>query len=181
MTAKQGAQGTAVQGIRAFRERAANEVPELREALHVEADAEGFCRATRDGLRTHRKQHGLDQAQLGEAMGLTQSAVSRIERGSGDIGLKTLFRYARALGLKPYITFSPSAVSALGEVAAASPDTAVVAAVAAGLDHEQDRFFHSLSREMATHMNMMTAVVEQMRETEAGALEETAMSLAQQD
>jgi transcriptional regulator with XRE-family HTH domain len=53
-------------------------------------------------------QRKLDQHELGAAVGLTQSAISRIERSAGDIGLKSIYRYARALGLQPVVTFTPS-------------------------------------------------------------------------
>jgi transcriptional regulator with XRE-family HTH domain len=42
---------------------------------------------------------------------MSQSAVSRFEKGEGDIGLMTLCRYATSLGLQPAITFVPAASS----------------------------------------------------------------------
>ncbi|MCB2102624.1 MAG: helix-turn-helix transcriptional regulator [Rhodobacterales bacterium] len=114
----------AVAGVRALRDRLAEEVPEFGEAVRLGADAEAFCRAVRQALRAHRKNQHLEQGDLGERLDLSQSAVSRMERGQGDLGLKSVYRYARALGLQPIITFAPSAESIMagqvGEVDAES-------------------------------------------------------------
>jgi len=152
---------TAIQGIRAFRERAGREVPELRDALAGEADAQEFCRAVRDELRTHRKASGIDQATLASAMDLTQPAVSRIERGSGDMGLMTLFRYARALGLKPFLTLTQPSGAVIGDEEGA----------AARFDHEQDRLLQLLTRVTSSHMAKMAETFVEHREAQAGAEE----------
>lgn len=44
-----------------------------------------------------RQEAGLTQSQLAEAMGTTQSVISRIERGS-NISIETLDRYVAACG-----------------------------------------------------------------------------------
>jgi transcriptional regulator with XRE-family HTH domain len=59
-------------------------------------------------LGKQRKIKGLDQSTAGKSMDMSQSAVSKIETGEGDIGMKTIFRYARALGLHPVCVFMPA-------------------------------------------------------------------------
>lgn len=106
----------AVAGIRALRDRLAKESPGYALAVAFEREAEAFCQSVRGELRKRRKARSLDQRDLGELVGLTQSAISRIERSEGDIGLKSIYRYARALGLRPFIAFTPSAEDLLGGV-----------------------------------------------------------------
>src|SRR5690348_6062882 len=91
----------AVEGVRAMRHRLAQTLPDYRRAVEAEDNAEGFCRELRMSLRDQRKQMGIDQKSLAERLGMTQSAVSKIESGEGDVGVKTLFRYAHALELRP--------------------------------------------------------------------------------
>lgn len=49
---------------------------------------------------------GRNQTEVAEAMGTTQSAVSRIESAAGDIGISTLLRYGEAIDLTPADLFS---------------------------------------------------------------------------
>jgi transcriptional regulator with XRE-family HTH domain len=98
----------AVAGVRAFRRRLAETVPAYGEAVALENEAEAFCRELRLSLREQRKRAGLDQRALADRLDMTQSAVSKIESGEGDFGLKTLFRYAQALGLRPVCGFIPT-------------------------------------------------------------------------
>ena len=49
---------------------------------------------------TRRRELGLTQTSVAQAMGTTQSAVSDLEAGGTDARLSTLQRYARALGLR---------------------------------------------------------------------------------
>lgn len=46
-----------------------------------------------------RNRAGLNQKQLGQKMGVTQQAVSKIEQLDGDPRLSTLRRYANAVGV----------------------------------------------------------------------------------
>jgi ribosome-binding protein aMBF1 (putative translation factor) len=45
-----------------------------------------------------REKAGMTQAQVAKRMGTTQSVVARIESGQNPPNLKTLSRYARAVG-----------------------------------------------------------------------------------
>lgn len=98
----------AAAGVLALQDRLKNDVEGFAEALEFEGEAERYCQSIRAELRKHRIDQGLEQSQLGERMGLSQSAVSKLEKGEGDIGVKTLFRYADALGLHPVVLFSPA-------------------------------------------------------------------------
>jgi transcriptional regulator with XRE-family HTH domain len=104
-----------VRGIRAMRERLADAHQSFRAAVDDEAEAERFCQSLRDDLRTLRVKRELDQSSLAKELGMTQSAVSKLEKSAGDIGLKTVFRYARALGLRPVCVFVPSAEQLIKE------------------------------------------------------------------
>jgi transcriptional regulator with XRE-family HTH domain len=99
----------AVSGIRAMRDRLSKENPDMKAAIGIEAEAEQFCQEVRAGLRDERKKQGIDQSKLAESLDLTQSAISKIEGGQGDLGVKTVFRYAHALGLRPICIFVPTA------------------------------------------------------------------------
>ncbi|MEG3639283.1 helix-turn-helix domain-containing protein [Magnetococcus sp. PR-3] len=55
-----------------------------------------------------RAKAGLTQAEVAERMGTTQSVVARLEGGKTMPSMKTLFRYAKATGMKPEIHFVPA-------------------------------------------------------------------------
>jgi transcriptional regulator with XRE-family HTH domain len=150
----------AVRSLRAYRNRLAAEIPEFRQAVDVEAEAEAFCRSMREQLRDLRKSSGFDQAALGEKIGLTQSAVSRIERGTGDIGLKTLFRYARALGRKPFATFTVSAGSVVEEVKSLE-EAEAAKSKAAALDDEHERYLQTITRAAQDYFARHVAIVQE--------------------
>lgn len=50
-------------------------------------------------IRQERKKQGLTMAQLGEKMGISGSLVGRYERGEENPKIKTIERFANALGL----------------------------------------------------------------------------------
>jgi len=55
-------------------------------------------RALSDELVARRRELGLSQTEVAARMKTSQSAVARLESGSGDVRLSTLERYAAALG-----------------------------------------------------------------------------------
>ena len=57
-------------------------------------------------LKNARKAKGLVQMPLAGKIGTTQSAISRLEHGTGDLPLSTLRKLAAALGLRLDITLS---------------------------------------------------------------------------
>jgi transcriptional regulator with XRE-family HTH domain len=97
-----------LEGIAGLRVKLARGRPKFAAAVGKELQAEGFCQGIRAQLRTRRERLGLDQVAIATKLEIGQPSVSRIENGSGDIGLKTLFRYADAIGLKPVVLFVPS-------------------------------------------------------------------------
>jgi transcriptional regulator with XRE-family HTH domain len=101
-------EGKAVSAVRAMRNRLADESPAFKAAINAEAEAESFCREIRDDLRRQREAQKIEQGVLGKRLDMGQSAVSKIETGEGDIGVKTIFRHARALGLRPVCFFVPT-------------------------------------------------------------------------
>ncbi len=62
-------------------------------------------------LRVSRKSAGLTQAQLADKSGVTQSEISRIEKGRYSPRLSTLFSLARALNKDFVITGAQDPVS----------------------------------------------------------------------
>ena len=94
-------------GLKALHQRLAKENPAFADASAQEMRIDAFCAAVRQMLQNNRKEQSLQQEEIAERMDLTQSAVSKIENGHGDIGLRTLHRYASALGLRPVLSFVP--------------------------------------------------------------------------
>jgi len=105
----------AVAGVRGMRGRLARTIAGYGEAVEAEGHAESFCRELRQSLREQRKQMQLDQKTLAERLDMTQSAISKIESGEGDFGVKTLFRYAHALGLRPVFTYMAASSATASE------------------------------------------------------------------
>ncbi len=52
-------------------------------------------------IKEARKRVGISQAELARRVGLHQSGVSRIERGTRALSVARLRRFAAALGLSP--------------------------------------------------------------------------------
>jgi transcriptional regulator with XRE-family HTH domain len=89
--------------------------PEFWAAEAAERDAESLCAKVRKDLRDKRKSLRVEQATIAKKMDLSQSAISKIENGKGDIGLKTLYRYANALGQRPLFLFIPTHITSREE------------------------------------------------------------------
>jgi len=52
-------------------------------------------------LRSVRRQAGMTQIQMAEALGLGQSYVSKLERGANFVDLLLYIRWCQACGVKP--------------------------------------------------------------------------------
>jgi transcriptional regulator with XRE-family HTH domain len=85
--------------------------PKYVAAERSEEAAETFCYTIRKGLRDHRKALRIDQEHVAGHLNVTQSAISKLETGAGDLSLKTLYRFSEALGLRPVVNFVQSASS----------------------------------------------------------------------
>ena len=97
--------------LREIVRRTAATVPEFADALAEEEEHLTFCREMRSDLKRLRESMGITQSELAAKMEMSQSAVSRIENGGGDVGLITLRRYAAALGMQPVVSFTLSSQS----------------------------------------------------------------------
>lgn len=109
----------------ALRERLAQADPVFAAGARVEQDAKAFCQQIRDDLKAHRLAANLTQADLARQLDLTQSAISKLESGRGELSLKMLFRIADAIGVHPLMVFvyashSQSAEAVEAPVAAAA-------------------------------------------------------------
>ncbi|MBC8229608.1 helix-turn-helix transcriptional regulator [bacterium] len=60
-----------------------------------------------EALIRARASAGLTQEEIASRMGTTQAAIARIEGCSTFPSLKTLYKYAKAAGVKPVISFEP--------------------------------------------------------------------------
>ena len=123
---------SALSQLGALRDRLAAVDTRFQAAAQMERDAEAFCDKVRTDLKLHRLAIGLNQKELAERVDVSQSAISKMESGRGDLNLKTVFRIADALRLKPVMGFAsaaPHAAAAEGHapVAAAAARAAAVA------------------------------------------------------
>ena len=82
----------ALEQLSALRERLALADPGFSDAARVEQDAEAFCQNIRDDLKRYRLDKGFHQRDLARLLDLSQSAISKVENGKGDLSLKTLYR-----------------------------------------------------------------------------------------
>lgn len=89
--------------------RSAEESPAFAEALLAEEGHRAACRELRGRLKAARTDQKVTQAELAQRLGMSQSAVARLESGSGDIGFLTMRRYLSALDLEPSVVFAEPA------------------------------------------------------------------------
>ena len=107
----------ALDKLTALKARLSRTDPEFARAQAVEGDAERFCRAVRQSIINARLDAGWDQAELARRVDYSQSTISRLESGKGDLSLKVLFRLAAALGKRPDFALRDGS-----DDAAATPD-----------------------------------------------------------
>jgi transcriptional regulator with XRE-family HTH domain len=102
-----------------YKEKLSGEYPEFAAAMREEESGLAKCRKVREELKQIRESVGMKQRDVADVLQMSQSVVSRIEQGQGDIGLMTVWRYASALGVEPVISFVPkaSAYEGAGEAA----------------------------------------------------------------
>lgn len=86
--------------------RSAEESPAFAEALLAEEGHRAACRELRGRLKAARTDQKVTQAELAQRLGMSQSAVARLESGSGDIGFLTMRRYLAALDLEPSVVIT---------------------------------------------------------------------------
>lgn len=99
----------AVAGIRALRETLQRDNPHFQAAVTAGREANAFVQSVRADLAAHRKLADLSQEDVGQRLDLGQSAISKFENGQGDLSMKTVYRFAQALGFRPVLLMVPSA------------------------------------------------------------------------
>jgi HTH-type transcriptional regulator/antitoxin HipB len=99
----------ALQGLENIRRSLRDTNPAFRAAEVSQRGVEAFCAYVRDQLRRRRNALGLGQSQVGEKLNVSQSAISKMELGQGDLSLETLYEYAEVLGLRPAVIFIQTA------------------------------------------------------------------------
>lgn len=102
----------AVAGIRQLRETLEKDNPAFQTAVAAGRQTNAFVQSVRADLAAHRKAAELDQEDVGRKLDLGQPAISKIENGQGDLSLKTLHRFAEAIGYRPVVLMIPSASAA---------------------------------------------------------------------
>lgn len=117
-----------------LRNRLAARDSKFNAATKVERDAEALCDAVRSDLKAYRHTLGVSQRELAERVELGQPAISKIESGRGDLSLKSIFRIADALGLRPVLAFAPATHA--GEERPPATETTAAAAALAGAVQE---------------------------------------------
>ena len=78
--------------------------PDVRTAFEGQAPEFEVAHA----LIKARLRVGMTQAQVAEQMGTTQSVVARMESGSGLPSLRSIQRYADAVGCRPHLDLLPA-------------------------------------------------------------------------
>ena len=77
--------------------------PDTQTAYDALADEFGMARE----LIAARHQAGLTQGEVARSMGTTQSVVARLESGKRPPSLRTVQRYAHALGCRAVVRIEP--------------------------------------------------------------------------
>lgn len=80
--------------------------PEFR----AEWERTAVARAVAIRVAAYRAQHALTQAQLAKKLGMTQSAIARLELGEHEPTLTTLARLSQGLDIDFHIDITPAAV-----------------------------------------------------------------------
>ena len=86
-------------GVAGLRAKLADSHPKFAAADAFEHAIEDACMRLRGNLTAARNKLGFTQSSLADKMQVGQPVISRIESNTGDIGIKTLYRYVNALGL----------------------------------------------------------------------------------
>lgn len=140
-----------------FAARLGNDVPGFAHALRSERANQAFCSRIRGDLKQLRQEMDVTQKDLADRLETSQSAVSKMESGEGDIGLMTVFRYAEALGMQPTVAFSPAASTYLRQ----AEITKAVNAMERLTQHKNstaDRHLHQQIRTSLSHLKTMDAL-----------------------
>jgi transcriptional regulator with XRE-family HTH domain len=129
-------------------------VPDVGRHYDELQQAKAFVADVRRELAAMRRHAKLTQRQLAQRLGVSQPVVSRLESDDeGDLGLQTLYRYARACGVRPVLTFVPDSAAvfdaAMTHVAARrriAPAETTPAAAPETLHAAHQAFLHAIAQ-----------------------------------
>jgi len=154
-------------GIAALRTKLAKDYPQFADAVSFEQKIEGQCRLLRLALRLTREKLGIEQSKAAERMQVGQPMISRIENGAGDIGLKTLFRYAAALNLE--LTFDLKDNAEDAQEPLLSPAVAGMIEEARQIIDRARELLAEASEQIKTASEQIKTASEQIKTTELAA------------
>ncbi|NIY79196.1 helix-turn-helix transcriptional regulator [Celeribacter sp. HF31] len=80
--------------------------PEVLESEKEFSEINQISTQVRNTLQNLRKFQRLSLKEIGERVGISASGVSKLENGTGDIGLQSICRYARAVNCDVKLTFT---------------------------------------------------------------------------
>jgi transcriptional regulator with XRE-family HTH domain len=161
-------QSPALERLKQLRGRLEVENPAFRVASQLERRVEAFCEAARDDLKARRKSLKWDQARLADALGYSQSAISKLESGHAELTLKSLYRMADALGLRPVIAFVPSARALTGgEIDEAAPENASMLEAARAVEEAQAAMIRNMPQAMTPVAGLAAVAKPDPQEEEA--------------
>ena len=92
--------------IAQLEKKATEKIPGFASLLKQFEHDDDIARGIRETLRHMRELHGYSLEQFGNLIGLSPSGVSKMETGTGDIGIQTICRAARALNSNVEVIFS---------------------------------------------------------------------------
>lgn len=145
-----------LQAFRQFRAELEAENPAFRGASDRGRRAKAFAERSRDDLRAFRIELHLEQTDLANAVGYSQSAISKVEKGQTELTLVMLYRLADAMGLRPVVSFVPAArVLASGSLKRGSPEHERAIEIAQAIESAQVEML----RRMPHLMDAMAKIV----------------------
>ena len=92
--------GNKLNGLRTARELFDNKYGKEGTISRKEFNQQSTAWYYRDLLRDRRKQLGLTQQQLADAVGVKRSYIARVEKGETDVQLSSFLRIAMVLGIQ---------------------------------------------------------------------------------
>lgn len=160
----------ALERLKQLRGKLEVENPAFRAASYLERRADVFCDRAREDLKARRKTLQWDQTRLADALDYSQSAISKIEAGHAELTLKSLYRLADAMGLRPVIAFIPSARALTGgEIDDTAPENARTLETAFAVEEAQAEMIRNMPKTMSPMADLVTV---------ASAIEEEPPALA---
>jgi DNA-binding Xre family transcriptional regulator len=96
----------------ACRDDCASEIPKGQSAMVDPGEMSAFARAVALALRAERLRRGWTMKEMGEAIGLCASAMSRIECGIRPVDMSRLVAFCAVLGVAPALVIAAAQAQA---------------------------------------------------------------------